>query len=150
MPTLLLLLLTASRPLADCYCFPVLPTAAYLLAALAAAYLLAALAAAYPLAAAAPPSCCHCCSCCCYLHHIIIITHLRLEQYFWIYDVLVKIMTACQSKYYLSKSRLLVRGHFVRSKATCQWLPAQVMAAVNDCLSVAVHDCLSVAVNCCQ
>src|SRR5271156_1067782 len=79
-----------------------------------------------------------------------IITHLRLEQYFWIYDVLVKTMTARQSKDYLSKSRLLVRGHFVRGKATCQWLLVQVMAAVNDCLSVAVNDCLSTAVNCCQ
>jgi hypothetical protein len=86
-----------------------------------------------------------------YLVSTIIITHLRLEQRLWIYDVLVKTMTACQSKDYLSKSRLLVndclsklrllvndylsksrvlvRGHFVRGKATCQWLLAQVMAA---------------------
>src|SRR5271170_7258616 len=35
----------------------------------------------------------------------------------------------------ISKSRLLVRGHFVRGKATCQWLLVRVMAAVNDCLS---------------
>jgi hypothetical protein len=48
---------------------------------------------------------------------------------------------------YLSKSRLLVRGHCVRGKATCQWLLVLVMAAVNDYLSVAVNDCLSAAVN---
>jgi hypothetical protein len=91
MPTLLLLLLTASHHLADCYCFPVfLPTAAFLLLLLLPTLLL--LLFHHPAATAALTA----------VIFIVIITHLRLEQHFWIYDGFVKAKTTCPSQGCLS------------------------------------------------
>jgi hypothetical protein len=81
---------------------------------------------------------------------IIIITHLRPEQHFWIYDVLVKTMTACPSQGcllmtvcpsqdYLSRSRLLSKARLLVQFPSQGCLSgatlSEVRLLVNGCLS---------------